>query len=201
MVNHSYIIVLIVYLYCHVKNRCTLIHFTCMVLYMCMCFVLVFIMVLYMCILSFVCLCYAFMYDTLLVGGNKEYLLFCTESIGKIVFLLSFCVKTFSVKTNVPNYVPSIRKTRILKRKTSLNCDFEVVTRNILHVLCGFPSYGPFVDLLFSSIGTQLGAKHPTSPLGHLFRKITKNIECFVVVVVWWFNVPVNSYGHVETVS
>ena len=58
-----------------VKNRCALIHFTCMVLYMCMCFFLVFIMVLYICLLSFVCLYYEFMYDTLLVGGNKEYLL------------------------------------------------------------------------------------------------------------------------------
>ena len=64
MVNHSYIIVSIVYLYCHVKNRCALIHFACMVLYMCMCFFLVFIMVLYMCILSFVCLYYVFMYVT-----------------------------------------------------------------------------------------------------------------------------------------
>ena len=75
MVNHSYIIVSTVYLYCHVKNRCAMMHFTCMVLYMCMCFFLVFIMVLYMCILSFVCLYYAFMYVTLLVGRNKEYLL------------------------------------------------------------------------------------------------------------------------------
>ena len=40
-----------------------------------MCFFCVFIMVLYMCILSFVRLYYAFMYVTLLVGGNKEYLL------------------------------------------------------------------------------------------------------------------------------
>ena len=57
-------------------------------------------------------------------------------------------------------------------------------------------------SIFFSSIGTQFGAKHPTSPLGHLSRKITKNIECFVVAVVGlWLNVPVNSYGNVETVS
>ena len=63
MVNDSYLILSIV-----CKNRFVLIDFICMVLYMC-------IMVLYMYILSFVCLYYAFMYVTFLVGGNKEYLL------------------------------------------------------------------------------------------------------------------------------
>ena len=69
MVNDSYLILSIV-----CKNRFVLIHFICMVLNWCMCFFLVFIMVLYMYISSFVCLYYAFMYVTLLVGGNKEYL-------------------------------------------------------------------------------------------------------------------------------
>ena len=40
------------------RTVAALIHFTYMVVYICMCFFLVFIMVLYICILSFVCLYY-----------------------------------------------------------------------------------------------------------------------------------------------
>ena len=70
MVNHSYIIVSIVYLY-----RQEPLHLDTFCLYG-LIYVYVFLLcVLYMCILSFVCLYYAFMYVTLLVGGNKEYLL------------------------------------------------------------------------------------------------------------------------------
>ena len=38
-----------------------------------------------------------------------EKYVFYIESIGKIVFVLSFCVKKFSVKTNVPKNVPRVR--------------------------------------------------------------------------------------------
>ena len=73
MVNHSYIIVSIVYLY-----RQEPLHLDTFCLYGII-YVYVFLLCvhngLYMYILSFVCLYYAFMYVTLLVGGNKEYLL------------------------------------------------------------------------------------------------------------------------------
>ena len=76
MVNNSYLILLIVYLYFHVKNRCTLIHFTCMVLYMCMCLFLVFIMVLYMYIL-YVYIMLSCMSLSLLEEIKNTYLTIC----------------------------------------------------------------------------------------------------------------------------
>ena len=63
---------------------------------MCMCFFCVFIMVLYMCILSFVCLYYAFMYVTLLVGGNKEYLLTCLVIFSVLIKLLHWDMQCVS---------------------------------------------------------------------------------------------------------
>ena len=130
MVNHSYIIVSIVYLYCHVKNRCALIHFACMVLCMCMCFFHVFIMVFYMCILSFVCLYYAFMYVTLLVGGNKEYLLYqhLTECKARAENMkISFCFyKTcicLNILENIQISVSMIDKLDFTD-EYSVKCDF-----------------------------------------------------------------------------
>ena len=66
-----------------------------------------------------------------------EKYVFYIESIGKIVFVLSFCDKTFFRKKCPKNDVIQSKKTRILKRKASFNGNFEVITRNIL--LCGFP--------------------------------------------------------------
>ena len=41
---------------------------------------------------------------------TEKYVFFYIESIGKTVFVLSFCVKKFSVKTNAPKNVPRVRK-------------------------------------------------------------------------------------------